>query len=331
VHARPTPLAADLRAGAPRRYVVKPGDTLWGIAATYLRDPGYWPQLWAANGQITHPDRIYPGEILVLSHESNGTPKLRGLRVEHLSPAVRTKSITQAIPTIPYAAIQAFLTAPRLVDPAKLDNAPYVVSFRDGHLVGGAGEPVYIRGANAAGLRHYAIVRPDGPYKNFRTGKILGQKALPVGRVTVKTFGPVSTGVIDSSDRSVLTGDRLLPIATRNLVRNFYPHAPTAPITAHIISVYGGVSAIGQYDVVTLDAGAAAGLVRGDVLKIFQTGRTVFDPVAGDSVQLPPVQAGQLMIFATEAPVSFALIMRASRAIHVGDTARSPQTRAHAS
>jgi nucleoid-associated protein YgaU len=39
----------QLADGAPDRHVVVAGDTLWGIAAKFLKDPYRWGELWKLN------------------------------------------------------------------------------------------------------------------------------------------------------------------------------------------------------------------------------------------------------------------------------------------
>ncbi|MGN8159980.1 LysM peptidoglycan-binding domain-containing protein [Salinisphaera sp. RV14] len=318
-------LAGHMRDNAPLRYVVKRGDTLWDIASKYLDDPWYWPQLWDANPDIANPHRIYPGEVLVLTRGMNGQPRLARGKTVHLEPQVREEPLPQAIAVIPYAAIRDFLQSPRLVDGKTLENAPYVVSFDDQHVVAGNGATVYVRGADRNGPDHYELVHPAGPYRDAETHKVLGRKVVPVGRLTIQSFGPkIATARIDKTYREARRGDRLLPLTHENLLHDFYPHAPGKALSAHIISVYGGVDEIGQYDVVTLDRGHNIGLRRGDVLDIYKSGRTVSDPVAGGQVTLPEVKAGYLMVFKVDDKVSFALVMHATRAIHVDDVVHSP-------
>src|SRR5580704_4440473 len=90
----------------PDSYVVKRGDTLWGIAKVFLRDPWYWPEIWQVNPKIQNPHRIYPGDTLRLVF-IDGQPQIllqRGdaVRVE---PRVRSEPLEAAITTIPYATV----------------------------------------------------------------------------------------------------------------------------------------------------------------------------------------------------------------------------------
>ena len=57
---------AQLRADHPHTYVVKKGDTLWGISARFLQKPWLWPEIWDVNQQVYNPHRIYPGDVLDL-------------------------------------------------------------------------------------------------------------------------------------------------------------------------------------------------------------------------------------------------------------------------
>jgi len=64
-----------LAANAPDSYVVKRGDTLWGIAKVFLRDPWFWPEIWQVNPQVQNPHLIYPGDTLRLVY-IEGRPKI---------------------------------------------------------------------------------------------------------------------------------------------------------------------------------------------------------------------------------------------------------------
>jgi len=313
-----------LREDAPLRYVVKEGDTLWDISAYFLQEPWYWPELWYANPDIANPHLIFPGDVLYLVYV-DGRPQLRRGRGDRLSPRVRELPIADAIPTIPLGAIQQFLNGPRLVTEDELEKAPYIIDFIDQHLVGGAGNLVYVGNIRRAEGADYNLVRPGPAYIDPETNDILGYEAAPIGNVNIREFADISTGVLTRTFREALVGDRLLPLESAPLASNFYPRPPEQEIGGQVISVYGGVSRIGQYQIVTLNRGSDQGLERGHVLDIYQSGRRARDPVTDRQVILPEVKAGTLLVFKVEKRVSFGLVMRATRAIHLLDSLRTPK------
>jgi len=60
-------LAAVPAARADRIHVVRPGESLWQIAAAVTGDATLWPLLYRANrDQIKDPSLVYPGQRLTI-------------------------------------------------------------------------------------------------------------------------------------------------------------------------------------------------------------------------------------------------------------------------
>ncbi|MBX6420287.1 MAG: LysM peptidoglycan-binding domain-containing protein [Nevskia sp.] len=314
----------SLRADAPLRYVVKKGDTLWDIAGYYLRDPWQWPALWYVNPQIRNPHLIYPGEVLRLVMV-NGRPRLMPEATEKLEPQVRESPLAEAIPAIPIDAIRQFLNAPRLVSKDEAERAPYVVAYTDEHVIAAQNNGIYVKNLPSETAAGWSVVQIGGPYIDPDSGDLLGYEAIPAGEAELVSAGPPAEMTLSKSYQEVLIGDRLLPQEAENFQADFYPHPPARPVDGTILSVFGGVSQIAQYQIVALNRGSEAGLDPGTVLSIYQKGRKVPDPYGNGRVALPEQQAGLLMVFKTTPRLSYALVLSDTRPVHVLDKVRSPQ------
>lgn len=325
------PVGADrlsLREDAPLRYTVKAGDTLWGIASRYLRDPWQWPELWYSNEQVQNPHRIRPGDVLTLISVDGRTRLAFDGPSERLAPRIREEALDSNLPAIPIEAIRNFLRGPRLVTAEETRSAPYIVAFVDERLAVGANSDIYVRNLGTEVAYNYAVVRVGEPYRDPDTRKLLGYEAIPTGEAELRepgnAAGPTALMRVTKSSREVLIADRLLPIEAESFDANFYPHAPAMPVDGRIISVFDGLTQISQYQIVALNRGSDHGLDPGTVLDILQAGRTVADPVTGGRVALPEQYAGALMVFKVTPALSYALVMNATRAVHVLDKVAQP-------
>lgn len=339
---RPDSSPLVIRPDYPERYVVKRGDTLWEIAGRFLRDPWRWPELWQKNPQIANPHLIYPGDVLTLTY-IDGRPVMQVQRPSapeptpppepkrryeevRLSPTVRVEPIERAIPSIPAGAINQFLLYPRVVTDTEYETAPYVLSVADERLMGGSGNVIYARGVSSDDYGTFELLRRGQAYRNPEDrNDILGWEAIHVADADVQRFGDPATLVIKSNNREVLQGDRLFPPDMMPVPQNFQPRAPRAPVEGEIIAVIDGVSQIGQYQVVAINAGLRDDLEVGNVLAVMQRGDLVRDPVrTGEEIRLPDQRAGILMVFKTLDRMSFAIVMEATRVMFVGDEVTNP-------
>jgi nucleoid-associated protein YgaU len=317
----------SLRESAPLHYTVKKGDTLWGIATYYLRDAWQWPQLWYENGQIKNPHLIYPGDVLTLVMV-NGQPRVT-LVEDRLHPRIHEMPLDQAIPAIPIDAVREFLRGPRLVTKEEADKAPYVVEFTDEALIAGQNEGVYVKNLPKDPVSSWALVKIGKAYKDPDTDKMLGYDAIPTGEADLREVGPPATMVLTKSPQEVEIGNRLLPLEPESFKADFYPHAPAKPVTGRIISIYGGVMEVAQFNIVAITRGSEDGLDPGTVLGIYQPGHKVPDPYSSGKVELPEAKAGELMVFKVTPHLSYGLVMSETRAAHINDKVHGPAASKH--
>src|SRR5271170_3978619 len=224
--AQSIPLAPN----APDSYVVKRGDTLWGIAKVFLRDPWYWPEIWQVNPQVHNPHLIYPGDTLRLVY-IDGQPQIvlqrgDGVRVE---PRVRSEPIDSAITTIPYATVAAFMSKPSVLDQNEIKNAPYVLATRDLHVVMSEGDTVYARGFTIPAElgSHYNVVRVGDPLIDPDDNRVLGYDGIFTGSGHVTRQGDPTTLIMTESAREARAGDKLIPGGV-DVPLDFIPSAPRA-------------------------------------------------------------------------------------------------------
>lgn len=321
--------AAEFNRDHPERYTVVKGDTLWHISERFLKSPWLWPEVWHANPQIQNPHLIYPGDVIGLIY-IDGQKRLSLLKagpnhgVVKLSPQVRATPISTAIPTIPLEAISSFLLENRIVEAEEMNGAPYILSGKDERLISGAGDSMFARG-EANVKDKLAVYRSSEKYVDPNTGEFLGLEAKAIANGTVTAVdGEVITFKVSRSSEELRVGDRLLQTEDRTINSSFTPSKPDSDIRGQMIAVDSGVGNIGQYNVVVINRGEREGLEEGNVMAIFKDGGTVRDPITRELIELPSERAGLLMVFRVFEKLSYGLILKATKPLHVGDQVRNP-------
>src|SRR6184192_166230 len=337
--APPVETGPVLKPGAPKHYTVKRGDTLWGIATMYLRDPWLWPEVWIINPQVANPHLIYPGDTLALAFGADGRPQIsvEQAGAARLEPRLRSTALDNAIPTIPYSAIAAFLSRPSVMSSEQISHAPYVLAFRDRHEVAGSGNEVYVRNLSAGENARFAVVHVATPLRDPDDGKVVGYEGIYTATALVQRPGDPAKALLIDPARETLRGDRLLSTDASETPINFALHAPAAPVHGRIIDVVGGIELVGQYQVVVINRGKRHGLEAGNVLAVDQAGDVVHDLYRGGrnigstigtafapKVRLPDERSGTLLVFKVFDRLSYGLIVGASNTLHVADVVRNP-------
>ncbi len=332
----PAQTAQLIRPDAPQNYTVRRGDTLWDIAAVFLKDPWFWPEIWQINPQVENPHLIYPGDVLSLAYGAGGDAhvSISQFGAARLTPRLRSEQLDGPIDAIPFSAIAAFLSKPSVLTRDEATRAPHVLAFRDQHMVGSTGHEVYVRGLKSPPLnQRYSIMHIGEPIIDPETQDLVGYQAAYVATAVVNAPGKeVTKAMLTEGARETLRGDRLIS-QDQDAPLTFAPHAPKGNIDGQIIAVTDGAQQIGQYQVVVVNRGSRHGLEPGAVLAIDQQGAVVQDTWGshpwrkdpfGQKVQLPYERAGTLIVFKVFDRVSYGLVIGARGPMQVADRVYNP-------
>jgi nucleoid-associated protein YgaU len=313
--AKPPVAPLALKENAPDRYVVVPGDTLWGISGRYTDSPWRWPELWGLNReQIQNPHLIYPGYVILLDRARGrltiGAPGTPGSATPEatsgtpgtatppgpatgastastapgtvrLSPRVRGETLSKdLIPSIPAGAIESFLSKPLVVEPDGLDKAPTIVGTQTDRVILSEGNSAYVRGLGNSKEGTWYVYRPGGPLVDPDTNETLAYEAIYLGTAQLRRPGDPATVVLTSVVQEVETGDKLVAAGVPQPI-NYAPHAPSVFLKGRVMSIYGGlggkVGEAGPQSIITINRGRADGIEIGHVLALYSLGGTVRD------------------------------------------------------
>ncbi|MCG7551142.1 LysM domain-containing protein [Pseudoalteromonas sp. Of7M-16] len=351
------PAIADtltVKSDAPKRYVVKKGDTLWDISSLYLNSPWKWPELWQQNPQINNPHLIYPGDILSLGVDEHGNPVLiidKGVR--KLSPNVRIiEAKGSAIPTLPLSLLEPYLSYDQALDKGDIDAFPIILGSNKNFKMSVTGHLLYVKGDLTRG-GNYGIYRQGKPYKDgLRT---LAYETMLVGTARALETGDIADGVpstvkVETVKREIKAGDFVMPLSQgQDHKANFKMSKPSQGVEGEIIASSNQHREFGPMSVVVLNVGSKQRLVEGNILDIFRQSPTVverdgtpkyiedsssLDKLIGDVGSwfgegnsenstvwhMPSEKVGELMLFKVYDNISYAMVLKTSHPIQVGDS-----------
>lgn len=316
----------ELAPGAPDRHVVVAGDTLWGVAAKFLKDPFRWPDLWKMNAeQVKNPHRIYPGQVVVLDR-SGSQPQLKLGNVVKLSPQTRAEKIQVEIPAIPPQAIEPFLARPLVIETGQFEKAPRIVALQDNRVLAGSGDTIYASGIDAKAGR-WQVYQPGKPLVDPDSKETLGIEATHLGDArTVSLSAEVATLEVTGARQEISRGDYLLPAARAEMM-SYVPRAPAGAVSGSVLRLHGSAGEGGRHSIVAISRGRQDGIEIGHVLALYRAGATVtnrFDDQPESAHVLPDERYGLVFVFRVFDRVAYGLVVEAARSVMPGDRVRQP-------
>ena len=309
----------------PAIYVIKQGDTLWGLSDRFIKDPKYWPNMWSKNSQVTNPHFIYPGQKLrIFPDRLEFVPKDQPAE-QAAVPAEKAASATVVAAALQEVAAEKtytlYGTEGFLADKGFRPHG-LVVGGQHDRIIAGLDDIVYTdigTDQKAAGGDKFSIYRKDVPVKHPLNSEEMGFKMIPLGALQLTDVERKSSrAIITKSTREISPGAYLLPYK-ENRRREIALKNAGNDLKGYIIESYKGVSIIAAGDVVYIDLGTSQGAEAGNMLYIVRDVTIDQRFVEGRIDKLPQELLGALVILEAGKKTSSALVVKSIETIYKGD------------
>ncbi len=320
----------------PDPYVVRKGDTLWGICDTYFHNPYQWPRVWSFNPQLQNPHWIYPGDLIRLRKGANGQSANPSVPVSSGDGNSFVDRRRQVVPQTIFLRDVGFIDDDQKDDWGEITGASvdkmFLTDTDEVYLRIGPGHEVHVG-------QELTIFRP---IRSVADGKLVQIQ----GTIRVDEWDPstrIARGAISETLDVVERGARIGPVGRRFDV--VPPARNDKDVVANVLASVYPHNFYGQNQVVFIDKGALDGLKAGNRLFVIRRGdawhKSLASDVAGNRIalesdspasiervpgppsdtKLPEEVLGELRVLTTRPHSSACLVTQSRSEIELGDDA----------
>lgn len=310
----------------PKEYEVKAGDTLWDISERFFDDPYYWPNLWAQNPFLRNPHLIYPQQQL------NVTANRLQLRPRSAEAANQQSLPVEKRPegSAHELHLRTISSVHMILGLNKQQSWGRIVDTTNDRKLLGQGDRVFVEAAAGKQLepgQKLQIVHPGDWVSHPQTGKKIARQGSRRGILHIRQrHNDIYSGLITASNAEISRGDWLLPLpkAQSSLTLKKAPQQQQGIV----IATDSDRMHAGQLDTIYIDQGAAQGLQRGHMLLLSRPLQRTQPGAKHHEHQLPTELLGQAVVLETSKNTASALVLKALKALRVGDriTTITPRT-----
>lgn len=305
----------------PTVYVIKKGDTLWGLSQRFLNDPKYWPNLWSKNQEVTNPHLIYPGQsVRFVDGRLEIVPVVEAGAGQKAVAA--TEEPVQPVEVAEEKTFTVRGNEGRLVEREMLPVGR-IIAGQHSRLILGEDDIAFTDiGAKMGAVdgQKFSILRKSTSISHPRTSEVLGTKFYPLGTLQLTQItAEGSRAIITNSFKEVEPGDWLFPYQEVKR-REISLKLATRPLKGMIVESYSGHDAVASGDVVYLDLGEKQGVEVGNMFYVVR--EVAVEKMLVDKVikQLPYEVIGALVVVETGNRTATALVVKSIDAIFKNDS-----------
>lgn len=317
------PCLAAAEQEEPTIYVIKQGDTLWGLSERFIKDPNYWPNMWSRNSQITNPHVVYPGQkVRIFSDRIEFVPKdevaLPQKAVPAPAPVVTAENLAEVAKEQTYVVrgSEGFILE------SGIKPAGTIISINNNRNIAGDDDILYTdigRERGVKGGEKFSVYRKDGVVSHPASNEILGTKITPLGTIQLTDLEKsASRAIVTRTNQEITPGSYLMP-ARESKRREIPLKMASRDLKGYIVDSFSGIGIIASGDVVYIDLGSSHGAEPGNMLYVVRDVTIDTTATTGYTEKLPQELLGALVILETGKKTATALVVKSIDAIYKGD------------